>query len=87
MADSHFARDGAFHPRPDFPLKPLAEPFCAQILKLLVNLRLLPPERVQVFRSHEQKVISCQFHLTRRNGSFSIGLLGLLGLGWAGLGF
>ena len=51
VADGLFTRDGAFHPLPDLPLKPLEELFRAHVLKLLVDLKLLPPERVQVLHS------------------------------------
>jgi len=51
VADGLFTRDGVFHPLPPLPLKPLEELFRAHILKLLVALKLLPPERVQVLHS------------------------------------
>ena len=51
VADGLFTRDGVFHPLPPLPLKPLEEIFRAHILKLLVTLKLLPPERVQVLLS------------------------------------
>ena len=51
VADGLFTRDGVFHPLPELPLKPLEEHFRAHILKLLVTLKLLPPERVQVLHS------------------------------------
>jgi len=51
VADGLFTRDGVFHPLPDLPLKPLDELFRAKVLKFLVNLKLLPPERVQVLLS------------------------------------
>ena len=61
VADGLFTRDlsacghaqagGAFHPLPELPLKPREELFRAHGLKLLVHLKLLPPERVQVLLS------------------------------------
>ena len=51
VADGLFTRDGTFHPLPELPLKPLEELFRAHVLKLLVDLKLLPPERVQVLLS------------------------------------
>ena len=40
-----------FHPLPDTPLKPLEELFRAKVIHLLVEEKLLPPERVQVLYS------------------------------------
>ena len=37
-----------FHPAPDAPVKPLEELFRAKVINLLVEEKLLPPERVQV---------------------------------------
>ena len=51
VADGLFTRDGTFHPVPGLPLKPLEELFRANISQLLVALKLLPPERVQVLLS------------------------------------
>ena len=51
VADGLFTRDGVFHPLPELPIKPLEELFRAHVLKLLVTLKLLPPERVQVLHS------------------------------------
>ena len=51
VADGLFTRAGVFHPLPPLPLKPLGELFRAHLLKLLVTLKLLPPERVQVLLS------------------------------------
>lgn len=51
VVDGLFTRDGTFHPVPGLPLKPLEELFRAHVLKLLVDLKLLPPERVQVLLS------------------------------------
>ena len=51
VADGLFTRDGVFHPLPELPLQPLAELFRAHVLKLLVDLKLLAPERVQVLLS------------------------------------
>jgi hypothetical protein len=51
VADGLFTCDGVFRPRPELPLKPLEELFRAHVLKLLVDLKLLPPERVQVLHS------------------------------------
>jgi Transposase zinc-binding domain/Putative transposase len=51
VAAGLFTRDGTFHPLPELPLKPLEELFRAHVLKLLVDLKLLPPERVQVLHS------------------------------------
>lgn len=51
VADGLFTRDGAFHPLPELPHKPLEELFRANVFKLLVALKLLPPERLQVFLS------------------------------------
>ena len=51
VADGLFTRDGVFHPLPELPLKPLEELFRTHVLKLLVDLKLVPPERVQVLHS------------------------------------
>jgi len=51
VVDGLFTGDGTFQPLPDLPLKPLEELFRAHVLKLLVSLKLLPPERVQVLLS------------------------------------
>jgi len=51
VADGLFTRDGVFHALPSVPLKPLEELFRAKVLKLLVQLQLLPLERVQVLLS------------------------------------
>ncbi len=40
-----------FHPLPDTPLKPLEELFRAKVIHLLVEQKLLPPERVKVLYS------------------------------------
>ena len=40
-----------FHPLPDAPLKPLEELFRAKVIHLLVEQKLLPPERVPVLYS------------------------------------
>jgi hypothetical protein len=41
----------SFIPLPDAPLKPLEELFRAKVINLLVDQKLLPPERVQVLYS------------------------------------
>jgi hypothetical protein len=41
----------SFIPLPDAPLKPLEEVFRAKVINLLVEQKLLPPERVQVLYS------------------------------------
>ena len=51
MAVGLFTRDGTFHPLPELPLQPLEELLSAHIMRLLVTLKLLPPERVQVLHS------------------------------------
>ena len=51
VADGLFTRDGVFHPLPELPLQPLEELFRAHVLKFLVTLKLLCPERVQVLLS------------------------------------
>jgi hypothetical protein len=40
-----------FHPLPETPLKPLEELFRAKVIHLLVQHKLLPPERVQILYS------------------------------------
>jgi hypothetical protein len=50
-ACGHAQAGGTFHPLPPLPLKPLEELFRAHVLTLLVALRLLPPDRVQVLLS------------------------------------
>ena len=40
-----------FHPLPDAPIKPLEELFRGKVINLLVEQRLLPPERVQILYS------------------------------------
>jgi hypothetical protein len=40
-----------FHPLPEAPIKPLEELFRAKVVYLLVEQKLLPPERVQVLYS------------------------------------
>ena len=62
VADGLFTRDGTFHPLPELPLKPLEELFRANVLKLLVALKLLLPERVQVLLSwkHDTQAVGCR---------------------------
>ncbi len=51
VADGLFTRDGQFHPLSEFPVKPLEEIFRAHVIQLLVDLDLLPHDRVRLLHS------------------------------------
>ena len=51
IADGLFTRNGQFHPLHELPLKPLEEIFRAHVIQFLVDLDLLPHDRVRLLHS------------------------------------